>query len=392
MKKYVPRSIQNIHDRTEARNESIQDKLFSEELATTFEVIIYTSLSPEVQTPIINGCNSSNNSKVYFCSARSKAGHHDHLVLPEKAKTRDEYEKFRNAHFQAVTKKSGDIIPTLGDVWTATYNGGNLVTLISLQREGIIITNFKEDGPAKNAHSSSEEPTVLNGDYLSSDTSAPPPRGEAVVIQGSVWPYDPIKNNKKISLTKEMKEEYIPTRDSILSNEPLGLRLLITAMAVKEGFYAINKGENYRGKMYEPSTGKTGTRSYRFNNPGNIGNTDEGKNVPFPTLGAGIKAQADYVKKVASGKHKAYPLGKKKNLKPYYSKEIAENQESYGNKSPTLPGYQFTYTGQLDQFVKIYATSSRSSNTYMSTIISYFNENGIKITNESKIQDIINMN
>lgn len=171
MKKYVPRSIQNIHDRTEARNESIQDKLFSEELATTFEVTIYTSLSPETQTPIINGCNSSNNSEVYFCSARSKAGHHDHLVLPESAKTRDEYEKFRNAHFQAVTKKSGDIIPTLGDVWTATYNGGNLVTLMSLQREGTIITKFNEDGPAKNAHSSSEEPTVLNGDYSESDPS-----------------------------------------------------------------------------------------------------------------------------------------------------------------------------------------------------------------------------
>tara|TARA_Y100000114_G_scaffold104563_2_gene97802 strand:- start:13048 stop:14160 length:1113 start_codon:yes stop_codon:yes gene_type:complete len=164
VKKYVPRSIQNIHDRTEARNESITEKLFSEELATTFEVTIYTSLSPETETPIINGCDSSNNSNYYFCSARSKAGHHDHLVFPESAKTRDEYEKFRNAHFQAITKKTDDL-PTLGDVWMATYNGGNLVTLVSLQRQGTIITKFKEDGPAKNAHSSSEEPTALNSDY-----------------------------------------------------------------------------------------------------------------------------------------------------------------------------------------------------------------------------------
>lgn len=182
MKKYVPRSIQNIHDRTEARNESIQDKLFSEELATTFEVVIYTSLSPETQTPIINGCDGSNNSNYYFCSARSKAGHHDHLALPESAKTRDDYEKFRNAHFQAVIKKTDDL-PTLGDVWTATYNGGNLVTLISLQRQGIIITNFQEEGAAKNAHSSSEEPTVLNGDYT--DTTAGSPEQTSYDTSGS---------------------------------------------------------------------------------------------------------------------------------------------------------------------------------------------------------------
>lgn len=177
MKKYVPRSIQNIHDRTEARNESITEKLFSEELATTFEVTIYTSLSPETQTPIINGCDSSNNSNYYFCSARSKAGHHDHLVFPESANTRDEYEKFRNAHFQAVTKKTDDL-PTLGDVWIATYNGGNLVTLVSLQRQGTIITKFKEDGPAKNAHSSSEEPTLLNEDYGPPYTPPEAPAGE----------------------------------------------------------------------------------------------------------------------------------------------------------------------------------------------------------------------
>ena len=167
------------------------------------------------------------------------------------------------------------------------------------------------------------------------------PIGEGTVIQGSVWPNDPIRNDKKIRLRKEMIEEYIPARDRALANEPLGLRLLATAMAIKEGFYK-------------------NTRSYRHNNPGNIGNTDSGANVGYPTLDDGIRRQASYIKSVAAGNHRAYPLGKQKNIKPFYSKEIAENQKSYGGKSPYLPGYSFIYTGQLDQFVKIYATGARS--------------------------------
>ena len=60
--------------------------------------------------------------------------------------------------------------------------------------------------------------------------------------------------------------------------------------------------------------------------------------------------------------------------------------------SPYLPGYEFIYTGQLDQFVKIYATGARGGNGYVSLIISYFKKNGITITPQSKIQDIIKLN
>jgi len=171
VRKYVPRSIQNIHDRTEARNESITEKLYTEDLATTFEVTIYTSLSPETTTPIID-CNASNNELGYhICSARSKAGHHDNLEFPEVAKTRDEYEKFRNAHFQAIIKKSDiEKTPQQGDVWLATHNGGNLVTLVSKQREGTIVTEFKKDGPARNAHAAGNEPAQLNADYSETST------------------------------------------------------------------------------------------------------------------------------------------------------------------------------------------------------------------------------
>jgi hypothetical protein len=54
-----------------------------------------------------------------------------------------------------------------------------------------------------------------------------------------------------------------------------------------------------------------------------------------------------------------------------------------------VPGYDFTFTGQLDQFVKIYSTGARAGNGYLSMIISFFNQNGISIGPDSKIQDII---
>ena len=57
--------------------------------------------------------------------------------------------------------------------------------------------------------------------------------------------------------------------------------------------------------------------------------------------------------------------------------------------SPYVPGYDFIFTGQLDQFVKIYATGARAGNSYLSMILSYFKKNGIYITQHSKIQDII---
>ena len=76
------------------------------------------------------------------------------------------------------------------------------------------------------------------------------------------------------------------------------------------------------------------------------------------------------------------------NIKPYYSQEIANNPQ-YG-LPPYLPGYNFTYTGQIDQYVKIYATGARAGNSYLSQIISYFNQEDLgSLTPESKIQDII---
>lgn len=192
-----------------------------------------------------------------------------------------------------------------------------------------------------------------------------------VTIQGSVFPDKPIVNNLTITLKPEMINEYIPTLNKVMADVPKGFRLLCTIMVHKEGFYK-------------------GTRSYRTNNPGNIGNTDSGKNMSNLTLGDGILLQKDYINKIISGKHSAYPMGKLKKIPPYYSPEIAKNAKNYG-MSPYLPGYEFVFTGQLDQFVKIYSTGARGGNSYLSMIISYLKANGLNVNEKSTIQDIVKM-
>jgi hypothetical protein len=178
-----------------------------------------------------------------------------------------------------------------------------------------------------------------------------------VVIEGSTFPGKPYSSDVKVTLSTEMVKEYIPAMQKVIPNGPKGLHLLITVMAQHEGF-------------------KAGTRSYRTNNPGNIGNTDSGAN----------KAISDII----AGKNRSYPMNQLVNIKPYYSQEIAKNAKTYG-MSPWLPGYRFTFTGQLDQFVKIYSTGARAGNSYINTIVSYFKANGITIQPNSKIQDIIAM-
>jgi peptidoglycan hydrolase-like protein with peptidoglycan-binding domain len=193
-----------------------------------------------------------------------------------------------------------------------------------------------------------------------------------VIIEGSVFPDKAISWNVRVRLNSEIVNEYIPAMENVMFNSTKGFKLLITIMAYKEGF-------------------RKGTRSYRHNNPGNIGNTDSGKNDHQETLEEGIRLQRDYVVSIVMDNHRAYPMNRKKTIKPYFSKEIAKHTKLYG-MSPYVPGYSFKFTGQLDQFVKIYSTGARAGNGYVNMIISYFKKNGIYITPQSKIQDIINMN
>ena len=189
-----------------------------------------------------------------------------------------------------------------------------------------------------------------------------------LVIEGSKAPSTtPSRDNIKVTFSDEMLFEYLPAWKTI--EAPRGVKMLALVMAQKEGF-------------------TKGTRSYRYNNPGNIGNTDNGKNKGFKTLEEGIRFQIKFLTDIAEGKNKNFPLGKQVFLKPYYSPEIAKNQKVY-QLEPYCPGYKFIYTGQLDQFIKIYATGARQKNSYLSLIRSYFKTNGVSITDETTLKEIL---
>ena len=178
LKKYVPRSIQNIFDRLEAFNESITDKLYSEELVKTFEVIVYCSKNPETKTTVsADSADLSPNVANYnFFKARSLAGHHDFLIQPERARSIDEYERLRNLHFQAIIKKSlDDKLPQTGDVWLATQTGANMVSLISFERSGDP-RKYKipeGTGPAQQGFTGGNSPTSTVGATSPTTTVGP---------------------------------------------------------------------------------------------------------------------------------------------------------------------------------------------------------------------------
>lgn len=188
-------------------------------------------------------------------------------------------------------------------------------------------------------------------------------------FEGATFPDAPYRWDIPPKFTREMKTEYMPAIMAL--GLAKGLRLLLEAMTAKEGFYK-------------------GTRSHSNNNPGNIGNTDGGANKKLPTLSAGIMLQAQFIRDIAADHKPAYPIGRPVVIKPYYSAEIARNQKTYGIE-PWLPGYRFTFTGQIDQFVKIYSTGARAGNNYVNTILSHFKANGIEITPATTLAEILAM-
>jgi hypothetical protein len=190
------------------------------------------------------------------------------------------------------------------------------------------------------------------------------------IVKGSKVPLDIAKApiyNQKVSINDTIKKYYIPELNKIKAS--YGTKLLAIVMAQKEGF-------------------TPNSRSFKTNNPGNIGNTDSGNNKSLKTLRDGIQLQIDYINKVASGTHNSYPIGKNKFIKPYYSPEIANNP-SYG-LTPFLPGYNFTYTGKIEEYVKIYSTGARAGNSYISMIVSWFRKYGYNwVTEETTISQLI---
>jgi hypothetical protein len=177
--RYVPRSIQNIFDRLEARNERSDKESFSTELPKVFQVIVYDSATPEVRSPtsqphVTTATSTADN--FYKYRARSLAGHNDLQPAPETATFRGEYERLRNAHFQAIVRKNREEgqFPETGEVWMATHLGGNLVELTSFVRYGTFTLSLLDgNGPAQNAHTNGQNPTTSVGAATASATTTP---------------------------------------------------------------------------------------------------------------------------------------------------------------------------------------------------------------------------
>ena len=159
--RYVPRSIQNIFDRLEARNERSDKESFSTELPKVFQVTVYDSATPEVRSPTTQ-TNASSADNFWKYRARSLAGHNDLIQAAETAKFRGEYERLRNAHFQAIVRKDlPDGTPLTGEVWMATHLGGDLVELTGRVRSSTFTLRLQDgDGPAQTAHTNGQNPTT----------------------------------------------------------------------------------------------------------------------------------------------------------------------------------------------------------------------------------------
>ena len=155
IKKYVPKSIQNLEDRIAAKNEREIQAAIEEPRPQTFEVIIYDTANPDTRSQLSQDVSDESDTNVdnyYYYRARSLAGQHDHFLLPEIATTLEEYEKLRNNLYQGIFKKSGDgDLPQTGDVFRATFLGGNLVSLDARTRKKNINLRFNsKSGSSKN--------------------------------------------------------------------------------------------------------------------------------------------------------------------------------------------------------------------------------------------------
>lgn len=163
-------------------------------------------------------------------------------------------------------------------------------------------------------------------------------------------PPDPnTATGNNLPLNATIKGQYLPALNQI-SGLSTGVKLLITAQTAMEGF-------------------SSGTKSYTTNNPGNIGNTDNGSTKTYSSLTEGIQAQVNIIKNIASGTSPSYKAGSK----------------------PTCALGSEAYNGYLYQYLRIYATGARVSNAYLNVIIGYFKANSKTITAKTTISEIYNM-
>ena len=206
--KYVPRSIENIFDRIEARNERIDKESFSTELSTTFEVIVYDSSNPEKRNSSVNISEEDSGgldlSEYVQYSARSVDNHDLLKPDPMSAKSVEEYERLRNIHYQAFFKKASDAqLPQTGDTWNATVVGKNVIILTSKVSDSDFVLSFSGRGGSKDSFNSSNSATQTNNSYsaeqLKGTAPEPNPRSKNSLIVSDTFPFfniDPTTNRQ----------------------------------------------------------------------------------------------------------------------------------------------------------------------------------------------------
>lgn len=149
----------------------------------------------------------------------------------------------------------------------------------------------------------------------------------------------------KVTLNPSM-QKYKEEIDKITTISK-GRKLLLIAQTHTEGFFP-------------------GSKSFRTNNPGNIGNTDDGKTKTYKDLAEGIQAQ---IKQTANGIN-------------------GVGSYTIGGSYPCALGNE-KYDGSLYQYLRIYSTGARQSNAYLNNIIGYFKQNGVNnINGRTKMSEI----
>tara|TARA_R110000803_G_scaffold20985_3_gene53321 strand:+ start:653 stop:2026 length:1374 start_codon:yes stop_codon:yes gene_type:complete len=187
----------------------------------------------------------------------------------------------------------------------------------------------------------------------------------------------PIKVGSKVSMNASVRERIWPIINSSAykSKYTKGHRMIALVYVIKEG--------------YHPDT-----RSYRTNNPGNIGNTDSGANVNIATLEDGMKKLMDYFGNRASGAGGTgrWAFGPQK-ISPNFSNEIHKAAANYNRPNGCLPGYRGNYQGELGYFTKVYATGARVGNGGISKVATIFGINGFpNVNGNTKLSDLLSFN
>ena len=159
-----------------------------------------------------------------------------------------------------------------------------------------------------------------------------------------------------IPKSKQFEEILKPIIEA--SNNPKGLKLLMEAHGIIEGF-------------------NVGTRAFRNNNPGNLAFSNllsqkfgalleppnhkgERRFAYFPTLEKGIAGKADYIVRISKGQHTSYPKDSSKT---------------------TLEVYIYKYAPPKEN----------NTEQYLNNIIRYFKEKGVEISRHSLLKDIIDL-